>query len=216
MSEAPATGRALLLLAACVLAGCAPRASQPGEDLLTTSTAGLQRQEVRDAVVYLPPPGTPRKVYGTVLVQPVRFGRPSPEMSAISAADLDMLARSFRDTVSAKLAEAGIRTVDRPEPGDYLELRLVLSGLHPGNPAANVIQFLPVGVALDVGGVTIESAFVDGASGQVTAVALVEMTGARKFNPNAVNGRWGDVLRAFEDWAAGFAERMRAQASAGK
>jgi hypothetical protein len=193
---------------ALVLTGCSTLPSTPDRERLVTSTSGLVRQGTDRAAVYTLPASTPRPRFSSVYIAPIQLIYTNPEMTQEPQAELQRLANYFSAAIKRRMTEAKIPTASGPGP-NVLEVRLFLSDIHPSNPLLNTLQFMPVGIALDVGGVTIESGFIDGSSGKPIAVALVEMTGARKLNPSTVMGRWGDVENAFDEWSAGFTERMK-------
>lgn len=109
----------------------------------------------------------------------------------------------FKETMERELTEGGYEVVETSGP-DIMGLEFTFTDVDSGNPYLNILQFYGPGIALDVGGITIETKFFDTMNYETMGLAIIGADGARKFSHSSVMGEWGDVKRIFDDWAAGF------------
>lgn len=197
----------IILILFATLSACSPVTQTIKDEQVLGKTDGLQRIEASgDALIYQRPGFNLGKYY-KFKIDPVRTKLTRKGRIEISSYDKKELESYLRRAVWLELNKGGYEIVKTSGP-DILGIKLTLSDLNSGNPYLNVLQFHPLGAAMDVGGVTIEAEFYNTSTNQVNAIAVVGAEGARKFSISSVNGQWGDVKKIFDEWAEGFRKRV--------
>ena len=141
--------------------------------------------------------------YSKFNIAPVRTITSAEFSGEISAEDKLELELYLREAMRRELTEGGYNVVETTGT-DVLGIRFTLSDVDSGNPYLNVLQFYAIGLAPDVGGISIETEFFNTMNYEVQAIAVIGADGARKFSLSSVKGKWGDVKNIFDNWAAGF------------
>lgn len=186
---------------------CSPFSKSIKDDEILGNRSGLVKDDTnKKALIYIRP-GYKVVNYDKFKIDSVRIKAVGEDMSKLDHEDRTTLKKYLYEAVRKELVEGGYRVVTKSGP-DIVGIRFTLTDVNAGNPYLNVLQFTKIGIAPDIGGVTIESEFYDTSNNQVNAIVIVGAEGARKFNISAVKGRWGDVKRIFDDWAEGFRKRI--------
>ncbi len=108
----------------------------------------------------------------------------------------------MKDYFRAKAVEAiqsGYPVVDAPGPG-VLRIRAAITDLVPTNVAQNLLTTAALGLAVDMGGASMEAEFLDGTTGERLAAVIDRKTGS----PLALVENfttWDHAKAAFDEWA---------------
>jgi hypothetical protein len=186
---------------------CSPISKTIRDSKVLGNTDGLVKVDTKEKVIIYKRPGFNIGRYNKFRIDPVRSKVTNKEMVRMTPVERKNLGQYLRSSVMKELGAGGYGVTFETAP-DILGIQFTLTDVDSGNPYLNVLQFHPMGVSLDIGGVTIESEFYDTSNNQVNAIAVVGAEGARKFNISSVNGQWGDVKKIFDEWAKGFRKRL--------
>lgn len=160
------------------------------------------------------------KRYPKILVGRVRIWySPDSGYKGIDPSELIVLTNYFRTAVVRELKQGGYPLVDKPGPG-VMVLSAVITNLKPTQPLFNVLgSVLPVGItlnlastaltgtALNLGEVSIEAKCLDGANGDLLYAYQDTKAGSKLDFKDGVT-TWGDVKKAFDEWAAKLRQRL--------
>jgi len=191
---------------AFIVAACNPVSRTIKNQHVLGNIDGMEKVNTKDkhALVYKLP-GFELGKYSKFKILPVLTV--AVNESEIPAVDRLRLEKYLRDTVQRELTEGGYDVVETNSP-DVLGIQFTLTNVDSGNPYLNVIQFVTYGMAPATGGVSIETQFFNTVNSQVQAVAVIGADGANMFNGNSLAGKWADVEKIFDDWAAGFRNKV--------
>lgn len=148
---------------------------------------------------------------------------PESRGHAIDADDLYRLAEYFRQTVMDELKQSKYEFVDAAGPG-VLELNFAITDVSltgrtkntavlGAATAASIMTVPGIGLAvprLSVGRVSVEGEMLDTVSGERVMAFMTSAGGRRWFSGLNQFRSWGDIERAFRQWARNFRERMDA------
>ncbi len=211
----PLIGIALLTL---VSIACAPRPPVRPSGYLGDYSEFERRDENTEALIYIKP-GLELGRYQRVILDPVAVAL-SPEATghAVNPAELMALSQYLHDAL--KIAMRGAYPVVE-EPGeDVLRLRVAITDVIPTKPIRNTMGTLLVparvvsaakrkisGTDLFVGEVAIEAEVVDSQTNE-RLMALVDRKAGDKFGLKTGMTTWGQVTKAFREWAVAFRLRL--------
>lgn len=160
----------------------------------------------------------------TFLVDKVQvFFAPDAPQKNIDQADIDKLTDYFTKAIKDALEAGHYTVVTEPGPG-VMTLRFAITRLEPnagktnmavsGTEAVAAHAVVPVpGVSgviprIKVGKASIEGEMVDSQSGQVEMAFMTSKSGRRFFSGLKAFQKWGDIDKAFRDWAKNFRQRL--------
>ncbi len=186
---------------------CSPISKTIRDSKVLGNTDGLVKVNTKEKVIIYKRPGFNIGRYSKFRIDPVRSKVTNKTMVRMTSEERKNVGEYLRSAVMKELKDGGYK-ISFDEGPDIVGIKFTLTDVDSGNPYLNVLQFHPVGISLDIGGVTIESEFYDTSNNQVNAIAVVGAEGARKFNISSVNGQWGDIIKIFDKWAEGFRKRV--------
>ena len=153
--------------------------------------------------------------YEGVIVDPVQTILDSDsDKSEITSEELQELTAYFREAILLEIEEIDLQVVEETGP-DVLRMRVAITYLKPGDPAAYSVGWVPIigyastakqlatGAAFGVGQAMVEVEILDAHSNQRLVVFIDREVGS-KLNVSGGMTRWGHVERAFEKWAKRF------------
>ncbi len=153
--------------------------------------------------------------YEGVIVDPVQTILDSDsDKSEITSEELQELTAYFRQAILREIEEIDLQVVEETGP-DVLRMRVAITYLKPGDPAAYSVGWVPIisyastakqlatGAAFGVGQAMVEVEILDARSNQRLVVFIDREVGS-KLNVSGGVTRWGHVERAFEKWAKRF------------
>lgn len=153
--------------------------------------------------------------YRGVIVDPVQTILDSDsDKSEITSEELQDLTTYFYDAILREIEEIDLTVVEDTGPG-VLRIRVAITYLKPGDPAAYSVGWVPIisyasaakqlatGAAFGVGQAMVEAEIFDTHSNQRLVVFIDREVGS-KLNVSGGVTRWGHVERAFEKWAKRF------------
>ena len=136
------------------------------------------------------------------------------DKSEITSEELQELTAFFREAILREINEINLQVVEETGP-DVLRMRVAITNLKPGDPAAYSIGWVPfisyastanqlaTGAAFGVGQAMVEVEILNAHSKQRLVVFIDREVGS-KLNVSGGVTRWGHVERAFEKWAKRF------------
>jgi len=193
-------GYAMVGALALGLTACGGSARQDvSEDYKYVNSIEGFEQDPNDARAWLRPGMKDVDQYKHFHVAETQVVYANKEMEALDPEQVARVQAYFTKAVKEKLQEAGYSMVDSPQD-DTLTLKLYITGLStPSGAAANTATALMIGVSTVVGEVTVETAGVDSATGEVQWVAADSRRGSYVgSNPWS---SWDDIEDAMDDWA---------------
>ena len=203
------SSKALLMISLIiVVVGCGSVSRSMRDDHIIGNIDGMEKVETqhKQNLVYKLA-GFKLEEYSKFKIIPVRTLTGVTTEDDLSVEDRSKIEKYLRDAVRRELTEAGYGVVDVNGP-DVLGIRFTFTDVDSGNAYLNVLQFVSYGVSYDTGGISIETEFFDTMNNKAQAIAVIGADGARMFNGKSVSGKWADVERVFDDWAAGFREEL--------
>lgn len=191
-----------------LLSACSSRSRNMTTHKTANDTNSLVKVQTKDnTVLVYKRPGFKLGEYSKFSLAKVRTIITKETPTPLPPEDKLELEEYFREAMKRELTEGGYEVVETSS-ADVLGLEFTFTDVDSGNPYLNVLQFYGPGIALDVGGITIETKFFDTMNYKTLGIAVIGADGARKFSHSSVMGKWGDVKRVFDDWAAGFKIRL--------
>ena len=152
-------------------------------------------------------PGLDLRQYPKLLIEQVQIlYHPDSDLADVDPADQERLRKYFEDALVNAVADA-YPLVGSPGPG-VLHVRVAITNLRASKPLANIASTVLMKFSLFVGEVAIVGEFRDLLTGE-RLVAFADTESGRRFlNVDNLISRWGDIREAFDDWAAGFRQRL--------
>lgn len=180
-----------------VLIGCSSAPPRPAGFLGDTSVlAPVPGQPDR---LYYERPGADWKSYTSVMLDPVQVCLlPEARERELRREDVSRMTDYFR-AKAVEAVQSGYPVVNAPGPG-VLRIRAAITDLVPTNVAQNLLTTAAVGLAVDMGGASMEAEFVDSVTGERLAAVVDRKTGS----PLALVENfttWDHARAAFDEWA---------------
>jgi len=187
-----------------ILSACSSISRNVDTHKTVDDTNGLVKVKTKDnTVLVFERPGFKIGDYSKFYIAKVRTIITKENPNPLPPEDKLELEEYLRETIKRELTEGGYEVVEISGP-DVIGMQFTFTDVDSGNPYLNVLQFYGPGIALDVGGITIETKFFDTMNYETQGIAVIGGDGARKFSHSSVMGKWGDVKKIFDDWAEGF------------
>jgi hypothetical protein len=164
------------------------------------------------------------KQSSTFVVDKVQvFFAPDAPQKDVDPADLAKLTDYFTKAINDALQAGHYSVVTEPGPG-VMTLRFAITHLESNGGKTNMVMsgseavaahvMVPVPGAseliprLKVGSVSIEGEMVDSQTGEVQMAFMTSKSGRRFFSGLKAFQKWGDIDKAFRDWAKNFRQRL--------
>jgi len=220
----PKTSRAIQLLAALLLTGCAY--SYQARKVTPTSFLGpsaslLQKGKGHgDPLLVYRRPGTAWTSYDKIIVDPIEIWTTNSSSSAEEWSDVQKLAKDFHQTLTEKLA-ASYRIVETSQPG-AMRLGIAMIDAKPAQAAFKVAKDVAPYTGVTVadtawtfitgkpafsGEVSIEYMIHDSATGELLAAGADRRVGGDQIG-RATFTTWGDVKNIITLWSDYAAYRL--------
>ena len=195
------------------LSGCGS-SSIPIKDLrLMNDISDLKLDKSAEPTIVYRRPGAPTlAAYNKFIIDPVRVDYSDTEMKELDPEDVAKMQRLFREKLSKELKAGGYEVGTRSSAGT-LRISATISGLKAGGAggAVNVVASAALGVpglfSINVGQVTVETAFRNAEANRLDAVAINRAEGSH-FIKNKPWSTWADIEDAFENWAVGIRKAL--------
>lgn len=202
----------LLPIIALTLQSC----SGIGYSSIADTSAMTEIKSADSARVYAVSGYKPVSSYKAIYVSPVQTLASESAVRNKNKAVHIALEAYFYTVVKRELANHGYILADSINK-DTVELNLLITGLKPqgkpielkqlvqkGDPLEPYFEEVTMGYMPDLGRVKIEGQFVNGVTGKIEVVAVVNSSGGGFIQ----EPKWNHVIETFDAWAKGFAKAL--------
>ena len=193
-----------LICGMALLSGCGSQSRRVGSYTPVFSTAGLEQDRSElPSLVYLRPGAPGFDAYKRFIVDPVRVVY-DEEPKGGDPKNLASLKTYFQEQLKGELRKSGYTIVTAPGPKTLRISPAISNVTIPGGAAnaANIGLMALAPITPSVGGVTVETAFIESETDRIDAVAVDRSEGSRVLNASAWSTE-ADVKSAFRQWARG-------------
>ncbi len=213
MKKAPLLTLSAILL---TLSACGPTSQMVEGHQFKHAFKGLRMDSSDAPSLVMKRPGAPNlSHYKHFIIDPVRVDYNDPDMQELDIEDVQRMRTYFHSALVAELRDGGYAVGTRSGP-NTMRISPIITGMPAsgGGGVTNVAGIVATSLvgapgvfSINVGEVTVETAFINAQYNRIDAIVVDRSKGSHLMNSKPWS-TWADVEGAFDNWAEGIREAL--------